>query len=518
MRSFLLRHLGLPILAAATLVAFGCGGSEPSHEGSSSGGSSATGSNGGAGPEAGAGGGSAGGAGGAGVGGGGDAEPTCARTIPVSTSDAMNTAIADAKPGDCIVLADGHYTFNTIGAQGTAESPIVIRAENRGKAEVSSGGLTMADAAYVTVEGLLWTSSSGVSIADCDHCRVSRCDFHIKETGPISWIVVKGSKGGHNRIDHNALGPKTHQGNMIGIYGGSTIIEHTRIDHNHFHDIGPVTSNGWETIRGGLSGLAKSSGYIVIEDNLFENCQGDPEMISLKSCDNTVRYNTVRKSKGEITLRIGSRNSVYGNYLLGEGVDGTGGIRVCGQDHRIYNNYIEGVSENGIFLEGGESEETPTADKWHYRVYRAQVLFNTLVGNQGGIQIGGSHPLSPVDSMIANNIVQGDSGSMILEVSSPVNTTYLGNIVNPSGSASVGVKTSSAGVQKVDPLLTRVGEALKLSSMSPAIDAATGSFSFVTDDIEGDARVKPDVGADERSSAAPKRGPLTAVDVGPDAP
>jgi len=52
---------------------------------------------------------------------------------------------------------------------------------------------------------------------------------------------------------------------------------------------------------------------------------------------------------------------------------------------------------------------------------------------------------------------------------------------------------------------------------SPAIDAAAGSFLFVTDDIDGQPRSKPDLGAQERADGAGKD-PLTAPDVGPDAP
>jgi hypothetical protein len=64
----------------------------------------------------------------------------------------------------------------------------------------------------------------------------------------------------------------------------------------------------------------------------------------------------------------------------------------------------------------------------------------------------------------------------------------------------------------------RVGEILKLGAGSAAIGAASGSFPFVTDDIDGDPRTSPDVGADEHSTATPLRHPLIEADVGPAAP
>ncbi|HEY2510425.1 MAG TPA: polysaccharide lyase 6 family protein [Polyangiaceae bacterium] len=450
----------------------------------------------------------------------GDALPPCKRVVNVSSTSTLNTAISAAAAGDCITLADGDYAFNTVGSKGTAANPIVIRAKNLGKATVSTKNLALSGAAYVVVQGLLYTSSEGVSLANCDHCRLTRNTFHINETGPISWIQTSGSKGGHNRIDHNELGPKTHEGNLIGLYGsGQTILPYTQIDHNYFHDVGPVVGNGWETIRAGLSGLSHSSGYVTIEYNLFQNTQGDPEVISTKSCDDVVRYNTLRECKGQISIRIGSRNSVYGNYILGNGVAGTGGIRIHGQDHKVYDNYVEAVDDNGVILEGGESEETPQPGAFHYRIYRAQVVYNTIVNAaKAGIQIGGAHPLSPVDCTVANNVVQSTKGAMIRESLSPVNTTYLANIVNPTGSATLGLTATAAQMKKEDPLLVKVGEVLKLSAKSPAIGAASGSFPFVTDDIDGDSRTTPDVGADEYSTAPTARHPLTTADVGPAAP
>jgi hypothetical protein len=445
---------------------------------------------------------------------------TCSRTINVANSAKANAAIAAATPGDCVTLADGDYALDAIAAHGTATAPITIRAAHLGKATVSTSALTLKGAAYVTVSGLLYTSSQGIVLSNCDHCRLTRCTLHIQETGPVSWIQTNGSTGGHNRIDHNELGPKTHEGNLIGLYGsGQTILPYTRIDHNYFHDVGPVTSNGWETIRAGLSGLSHSSGFVTVESNLFERCQGDPEMISTKSCDDVVRYNTVRDSKGQISIRIGSRNSVYGNFILGHGIAGTGGIRIHGQDHRVFDNYIEDVDDNGVNLEGGESEETPAPGAFHYRVYRAQVVFNTIINAHTGVQIGGVHPLSPVDCTIANNVIASDVGAMLRESMAPTGTTYLANLVNPTGSAVVGITATATQVRKVDPKLVRDGDVLRLTASSPAIAAATGSFPFVTDDMDGDARKQPaDVGADEYSNATPIRRPLTAADVGPSAP
>src|SRR5437762_3569552 len=54
----------------------------------------------------------------------------CARNVAVTSSGALAKALDGAKAGDCIVLADGQYTFPTVDAQGTATNPIVVRAAN----------------------------------------------------------------------------------------------------------------------------------------------------------------------------------------------------------------------------------------------------------------------------------------------------------------------------------------------------------------------------------------------------
>ena len=56
----------------------------------------------------------------------------------------------------------------------------------------------------------------------------------------------------------------------------------------------------------------------------------------------------------------------------------------------------------------------------------------------------------------------------------------------------------------------------KLSSGSPAIGAAnTSYFSYVTDDMDGQSRSSPDIGADEFSTGSISRTPLGTSDVGP---
>ena len=91
---------------------------------------------------------------------------------------------------------------------------------------------------------------------------------------------------------------------------------HHQIDHNYFGERPVYGSNGAETMRVGTSQQAYSSSNTVIENNLFERCSGEVEVISIKSSDNVIRNNILLECEGVVALRHGDRNTVNNNLLL----------------------------------------------------------------------------------------------------------------------------------------------------------------------------------------------------------
>jgi hypothetical protein len=461
--------------------------------------------------------------------------PPCKRTVAVASTGELGTAITGAQPGDCIVMADGSYTFPTITKTATEEAPIVIRAANRGKAVVASGVIHLLSSEHVVVEGLDVTSngaastflnggSNGMLIAftDSRHCRLTRCRIH--PSGGVverDWIVISGAEAHHNRVDHNDLGPVNALANMLVVEGTGReepltigkVSQYNRIDHNHFHDVNNTGGNNWESMRIGRSWQGPTEGFNVIEYNLLTRATGDPETISLKSSANIVRYNTLRATSGEITIRHGNKNQVYGNYMLADGNGSARGMRILGADHRIFNNYIENITSTaGIFLRGGSDPAEDESGAEFYRVYRTHIVNNTLVGGRG-ITIG-SDGLPPLNCVVANNIVQNTTGAAITDTGE--GTKIEGNILFPMGGGTPGV---AAGNRVIDPMLTKVNAVFRPAPGSPVIDSALDGYPYVMEDIDGHPRVKPDVGADELSDAPMTHpGPLTAPDVGPNAP
>jgi poly(beta-D-mannuronate) lyase len=152
-----------------------------------------------------------------------------------------------------------------------------------------------------------------------------------------------GLRHSKNRIDHNYFKGKTHQGTMLVVWLNGEPAEH-RIDHNYFGPRPDRKKNGAETIRIGTSEWWRTNARTIVEDNYFYGCDGEVEIISNKSCENIYRRNTFVECAGTLTLRHGDRASVYGNFFFGNGKRRTGGVRIIGEGHLVYNNYFQDLT------------------------------------------------------------------------------------------------------------------------------------------------------------------------------
>nr|WP_308367836.1 polysaccharide lyase 6 family protein [Streptomyces sp. ISL-36] len=320
------------------------------------------------------------------------------------------------------------------------------------------------------------------------------------------------------KIDRNHFHHKTTAGIFVvldGPSGSTALAQRLHLFKNHFSDRSFTGSNGGEPIRLGVSGRALSGADALVEYNLFERCDGDPETISVKSSDNTVRYNTIRDSRGGIVLRHGNRSTVDGNYLLG----GTEGVRLYGNDHLVVNNYIGGLSGRALVIGSGTTRDHHTGETTDERrgndaCDRAVIAHNTLLDNAETLS-GETREYEPRDVVVADNLLVGNAGSLVA-MGSTTGFTWQSNIL--WGSASNG-NIPSGGYTRIDPRLRQEADGVfRLSSGSPAIGAATLRSPVVEEDIDGHTRGTPrDIGADEYTTLAPLRRPLTPADVGPNA-
>ena len=151
-----------------------------------------------------------------------------------------------------------------------------------------------------------------------------------------------------------------------------------------------------------------------MEYNLFDQCNGDAAVISVKSSENILRQNAFTNNEGSLVLRHGNGNVVDGNLFVGN----EGGVRAYGHDHRIVNNRFEDNSGEGVrqtlVIGGGtvESDRKSPNDEYS-RAKNIVISNNTFAGNDSNIVVGyGDGDLAPKDLKIGKNAVTG-SGALV---------------------------------------------------------------------------------------------------------
>jgi poly(beta-D-mannuronate) lyase len=339
----------------------------------------------------------------------------------VDTIAALQVRLDEAKPGDVITVKDGTYTTTapiTVKAQGAAGKPIRIVAQSAGGVTItgSDGFDVVAPAAYIEVDGFVFTHSSGRTQVRSGATHVHFLHNVFEQLGDGAYLTIAGDD---TDIDRNEFRNKHTPGNMIDVRGaGSQVAQRVHIHDNYFHDFtspGPGT-NGAETIRFGLSGLSMSKGLGVIERNLFVRCVGENEMLSIKSGSNMIRDNTLLDSPGaQLTLRHGNENIVRRNYLRG-----TDGIRIFGDRNRVSENYLE-ANTGAIQIGNGDGEVAEGAPLTaHDRPDESYITSNVLVDNERNIFMSGrAKGLGATRTTYAHNVIQGGGPAAVIDGPDP---------------------------------------------------------------------------------------------------
>ncbi|MYI84248.1 MAG: hypothetical protein F4058_02830, partial [Rhodothermaceae bacterium] len=444
----------------------------------------------------------------------------------------LASAIASSGPVDTIVMTNGTWTDVVISfyAQGVEGDSITLRAETPGQVILNGNSRLKIGGSYLKVDGL-WFDQGALrsghliefrrsSSRLTTHSRLTNCT--ITNYNPPSylteykWISIYGE---HNRVDHCHFAGKSHDGATLVVWlrdpPNDSPVWH-RIDNNYFGHRPELGKNGGETIRIGTSSRSMQDAYVTVEHNLFEECDGEIEIISNKSGNNIFRHNTFLRSSGTLTLRHGNEASVYGNYFLGEGKSGSGGVRIIGERHKVYNNYFQDLRGTGYrsALAVVNGVQNSPLNRY-FQVKDAVVAFNTFVDVEETFVIGAGksseQSLAPDGLQVANNLVVTRNGPIIEYEDAPLNITYASNVFFGAESGIGQVD----GILIADPSLILDQDVWRLSSTSVAVGAAT-AIDFVTHDIDGQERDGlPDIGADEISLSPVVYRPLTSQDVGP---
>lgn len=338
----------------------------------------------------------------------------CAEQCRVKTPVALLAACKEASPGDLIVI-EGEDWLDVrlkIRLAGSAKKPVTIRSEVSWIGESSFEII----GEHVVLDGFVFRkgglSSGHVMKVRGSHCRVTRCVFDNynpeKKSTRYHWLSLFGH---HQRVDHCRFQGQDHSGCTLVVWleseGESEVGKH-RIEWNHFLNRPRGDGNGFETIRIGTSEHSMKSAQCVVADNLLENCDGEVELISNKSCGNVYERNSIIGCAGALTLRHGNDCQVRENLILGDGEENSGGIRIVGARHQIVGNHIQGVGDRidgAIALSAGVLNA-----KLHQHTQVRGVLIdnNTMVDNEGEEIVWGhgmgshSRTLMPVDVTVTN--------------------------------------------------------------------------------------------------------------------
>ena len=435
-------------------------------------------------------------------------------SIKVTNIDELNKAINSCKAGDQIILANGIWKDVQIKfrGKGTIDKPITIKAETTGKVTIEGESYLKFGGEYLVVDGLYFKNGFSpsnavidfkISIKDKPHeisnnCKVTNCvieDFNKpKRDKSDLWVQFWGR---HNTLSNCYIAGKTNRGPTVrvSIAGIESINNYHQIVNNHF---GPRPVKGGpsgETIQLGDSYTSMSPSHTMVANNLFEECNGEVEVISSKTNFNIFKNNVFYKSEGSLVTRHGNYSMIDGNYFIGDGEnENYGGIRIINTGHWVVNNYFYGLKGKSFRSPLAVMNGIPKSPLNRYnQVTDVVVAYNTYVNCSSPWQFGvGTNiaqakvlPKSEIRSArairttVANNIIYNEKGleSIVVENDKADGVTFMKNIINNQG---VAFKDFNGGLIEASLDLKKISDNMYIPTGIPNDFEAFNGFDFNT--------------------------------------
>ena len=435
-------------------------------------------------------------------------------SIKVTNIDELNKAIDSCKAGDQIILANGIWKDVQIKfrGKGTKDKPITIKAETTGKVTIEGESYLKFGGEYLVVEGLYFKNGFSPSNAVIDfkisskdkpdeisnNCKVTNCvieDFNKpKRDKSDLWVQFWGR---HNTLSNCYIAGKTNRGPTVrvSIAGIESINNYHQIVNNHF---GPRPVKGGpsgETIQLGDSYTSMSPSHTMVANNLFEECNGEVEVISSKTNFNIFKNNVFYKSEGSLVTRHGNYSMIDGNYFIGDGEnENYGGIRIINTGHWVVNNYFYGLKGKSFRSPLAVMNGIPKSPLNRYnQVTDVVVAYNTYVNCSSPWQFGvGTNiaqakvlPKSEIRSArairttVANNIIYNEKGleSIVVENDKADGVAFMKNIINNQG---VAFKDFDGGIIEASLDLKKISDNMYIPTGIPNDFEAFNGFDFNT--------------------------------------
>ena len=441
-------------------------------------------------------------------------------TKKISTPEELEVAIKNARAGDNIVLANGIWKdvqIKFIG-EGTENNPITIKAETAGKVFIEGVSDLKFGGKYLVVDGLHFRNGHSPSDAVVEfrvdentignHCTITNCaikDFNKMHRDDTDlWVQFWGR---HNTLSNSYIAGKTNRGPTIRVdlEGNESINNYHKIINNHFGPRPPKGGASGETIQIGNSFSSMSPSYTMVANNLFEECNGEVEIISSKTNFNEFRNNVFYKSEGSLVTRHGNYCTIDGNYFIGDGKnENIGGIRIINTGHWVTNNYFYNIKGKNFRSALAVMNGIPKSPQNRYnQVTDVVVAYNTYINCDSPWQFGVGQNLSqedvlpsseirsarPIRTIIANNVIYNEKGdtSPILEHDKADGVTFKSNAINNQG---VNFKAYD-GLEAVSFDVKVIAENITIPSSKITIEPYKGfEFEKISKDLVGNSRAK----------------------------
>ena len=410
-----------------------------------------------------------------------------AKQYLVDSQTAYKNIATKLQPGDTVVLKNGVWTDFEIlfKGQGRKNAPISLTAQTKGKVILSGLSNLRLAGEYLHVSGLVFKNGytpSGAVIEFrqnkkhlANHSRVSEVVIdnynNPDKREPDYWVALHGK---HNRFDHNHLVGKRNKGVTLAVRLNDVRSQqnHHQIDHNYFGYRPTFGSNGGETLRIGTSHFSLTDSFTKVENNYFEQTNGEVEIISVKSGNNIVRGNVFYEARGTLTMRHGNHNLIEENIFIGNGIEHTGGIRVINKHHIIRNNYLQGLTGyrfgSGFTIMNG----VPNSPINRYHQVDDVLVENNSFINLTHIQLAAGSDAErsavPINSKMHNNLIYNQNGQQPFTLFDDISGIDLaGNITNTQvlDELKTGIKQQNITLQQLaNGLLTPNNSALNVGA------------------------------------------------------
>ncbi|WP_199117445.1 polysaccharide lyase 6 family protein [Pedobacter sp. ASV28] len=338
------------------------------------------------------------------------------KTYTISSAAALNAL--KLEPGDKVIMKAGEWKSQLINfkAKGTAENPITLVAETKGGVVLSGNSNLKIDGEWLIVDGLSF--KDGYSLKD-DVVVFSRTSSHNRltntsienynpndKTVDYKWVSLYGV---NNRVDHCSIIGKTHQGTTLVVWLDDKPNYH-QIDHNYFGPRPELGVNGGESIRIGTSTYSMNDSYTTVENNIFDKCDGEIEIISIKSGHNKITNNLFYECAGTVTFRHGNNSEVSDNYFVGNNKTNSGGVRIIGENQKVFRNYLYQIAGRTLrsAISVMNAYEKPELNGY-WQVKNAAIEDNIIVGCREAFVLGAGRDsdktVAPDGLTIVNNYV-----------------------------------------------------------------------------------------------------------------